>query len=617
MLPIAVDDPLRVGDVVHHPAFGFATLAEVDERGARLRWHGTAAAHPTYVSRHGLSTSYRKCRPGSLLARRAAEPDKVRRMAQEDPVAILGLLLVDLGDAQPLDHAHDWMRQVVGDQGMEGNGFDGWWNAILSLASVDGRFRLDEDRIGLSPGVHERDFTTPVAVPAALPPEPAATALSRGPRVDYDPDAIFASACKLAEALAALHARGDSLLHRRDASHDAEAGWQLAVDPEPQHPADSVHWAARRLVEELLGLEIPDIVPPQELVDALPGAVPSVPAELLGVLRRCLARDQALRPRNGLEWALQLAQAHASFDARRRLPRAAGAALCVGFDTHIGTLKALVGQANQDAFVVLGEPDMLCFAVADGISTSTAGSGDLASSLFVRTLRLQWTAHHENLRGAGPEEAFRFLCGALERANRVICEAASCLAHDDISRHVPMGTTAIVGLSVGDSVYLAALGDSRALLCGRHGVAPLAWDQNLNAMRLRQAAQGNAVPWDDHGYALVGYLGHFDETGEPSLPPPILVATRLLPGEWLVLASDGLSDHAAPEEAGVYAVIEATLARHGRRADPASAMAVARRLVLAANEGTGGDNITVLALTLSSKAAGNEENDPVQSESEN
>ncbi|MBM4393317.1 MAG: hypothetical protein FJ090_19525, partial [Deltaproteobacteria bacterium] len=52
------------------------------------------------------------------------------------------------------------------------------------------------------------------------------------------------------------------------------------------------------------------------------------------------------------------------------------------------------------------------------------------------------------------------------------------------------------------------------------------------------------------------------------------------------------------------------------RANPAGAMAVARRLVLAANEGTGGDNITVLALTLSSKAAGIEENDPVQSEPE-
>ncbi len=617
MFPIAVDDPLRVGDVVHHPAFGFATLAEVDERGARLRWEGTAAASPTYVSRHGLSTSYRRCRPGGLLARRAAEPEKVRRMAQEDPVAILGLLLVDLGDGQPLEHAHDWMRQVVGDQGMEGNGFDGWWNAILSLAGVDDRFLLDNERIALSPGVHERDFTTRAATLAAPAPEPAAAALSSGPRVDHDPVAIFGSACELAEALAALHARGDNLLHRRDASRRTEAGWQLGTDPEFQHPADSVLWAARRLAEDLLNLELPDIVPAHELVDALPGAVPSVPAELLGILRRCLARDRALRPRNGLEWALQLAQARATFDARLRLPLTPAAAMCAGFDTHIGTLKSLVGQANQDAFVLLGEPEHACFAVADGISTSTAGSGDLASSLFIRTLRLQWTAHQENLRGAGPDEAFRFLRGALERANRVICEAATRLAHGDINRHVPMGTTAVVGLSVGDRVYIAALGDSRALLCGRHGVAPLAWDQNLNAMRLRQAAQGNTVPWDDHGYALVGYLGHFDETGEPALPPPILVTTRLLPGEWLVLASDGLSDHAAAEEAGVYAIIESTLARHGRRADPGCAMAVARRLVLAANEGTGGDNITVLALTLSSKPAGNEANDPVQSETEN
>ncbi len=616
MLPIAPDDSLRVGDVVHHPAFGFATLEGIEEKGAKLRWEHAAKSSPMFVSRHILSTSYRRCRPGGLLSRRALEPARVRRLAQEDPVAVLGLLLADLGDPQSLGHAQDWMRQVVGDQGMEGNGFDGWWNAILSLAGVDERFVLSRDRIQLAAGVKSASFTVPASPTPLATPEPAATALAQAPASDHDAEDLWASALIIAQALAALHARGATVLRRRDAAVRTPSGWTLATDPIDGAPRDDVAWVAQRVVEEALGLALPDGLPAHELVDALAGAVPAYPAELLGVLRYALAKDPSLRPRNGLELAGRLALAHAAWSSRRSLPLSPRAVVCAGFDTHIGTLKSLVGQANQDAFLLLGEPDLAFFAVADGISTSTAGSGDLASSLAIRTLRLQWTAHQDTLRAASDDEVFRFLTNALDRANRVICEAASRLAQGDINRHVPMGTTIVVGLSFGDRVFLAALGDSRALLCGAHGIAPLTWDQNLNAMRLRHATLGNAAGWDEHGYALVGYLGHFDETGAPLLPPPIFRSTRLLPGEWLVLASDGLTDHAANEEAGVYGIIERVLARHGRRNDAHAAMSVARRLVLAANEGTGGDNVTVLALTLSGDGAGPETEAPVPSEDE-
>lgn len=613
MLPIAHDDALRVGDVVHHPAFGFATLADIDEKGAKLRWEHAAKSSPTFVSRHGLTTSYRRCRPGGLLARRALEPPRVRRLAQEDPVAVLGLLLADLGEAQPLEHAQDWMRQVVGDQGMEGNGFDGWWNAILALAGVDERFNLGSDRIALASGVDAAAFAVSAPPTPLTTPEPAVTALNEPPRAAHDVADLWSAMVDMAGALARLHARGATALRRHDAARREAGGWTLPVDPVDGAPRDDVAWACQRVVEELVGLPLPEALPAHELVDALAGAVPSVAPELLGVMRMALARDPALRPRNGVELSARLAVARAVWQERAALPTSPRALVCAGFDTHIGTLKSLVGQANQDAFLLLGEPDLAFFAVADGISTSTAGSGDLASSLAIRTLRLQWTAHQDTLRAAEEADVFRFLTNALDRANRVICEAATRLAHGDLNRHVPMGTTIVVGLCAGDRVFLAALGDSRALLCGQHGVAPLTWDQNLNAMRLRQATLGHHAGWDEHGYALVGYLGHFDEMGAPSLPPPIFVTTRLLPGEWLVVASDGLTDHAAAEEAAVYRIVQSILSRHGTRSDPHAAMAVARRLVLAANEGTGGDNVTVLALTLSADAAGPGAESPVPS----
>ncbi len=596
MDPVAASDPLRPGDVVHHPAFGFATVTEVDDRGAQLRWAGEGHASPTHVSRHVLHTSYRRCRPGGLLARHLADPEASRKLAADDPVAMLGLLLVDLGGPQPLADVEEWMLQLVGE-----HNFAGWWGAVTALAGIDDRFLLDDTHVVLAPGVTERDFAEPLPapeLPSPLPPAEPEPDVAPPERPPADARWLWASVLDLANTLAALHARGECLLHRREAATHTST-WSLQADTESGSLAEDVCWAARRFVEDALGVLLPDAVPSSELVDLAPAVLSHLPPELLGVLRYALARDPALRPRDGLAFAHTLAVARAVWTSREALPRRVQAELVAGFDTHIGTMKALAGQTNQDSFLLLGDPEHALVMVADGISTATAGSGDLASSLAARSLRLQWTGHQDALRGAPAEEVFRFLLAALDRANRVVAEAAIRLAGGDLSRHVPMGTTVVVGVTAGDVVRLAALGDSRAWLVGRHGVAPLLWDQNLNSVRLRQAAAGGPFPWDDRGYALVGYLGHFDELGEPRLGPVMTTSVRLLPGEWLVLASDGISDHAAAEEAGVYRIVEHLVAEHGAGADASTAMRLARRIVLSANDGSGGDNATVLTLTLS------------------
>ncbi len=591
---IAAVDSLRSGDVVHHPAFGFATITEVDDRGAQVRWARDPAAPTTNVSRHSLSTSYRRCRSDGVLARHLAEPESVRRLAADDPVAVLGLLLVDLGGGASAEDLREWAAQLMADEN-----FTGWWGAVLVLAAVDGRFVIDDERVRLAPSVTESDFTEPLAIaePAVIA-DVAAIPLAPAPRRQRDGAEIWDSAEALAAALAGLHARGQALLRQHGACHPTADGWSLRADPDGAAPSHDVAWACRRLVEDVLGIEIPVAVADHELVDLAPAAEPALPPELLGVLRYGLARDPTLRPPDGIALAHSLGIARAVWKLRASLPSLAHAELVAGFDTHIGTFKSLASQTNQDSFLLLGDPEHALVMVADGISTATAGSGDLASSLTARTMRLQWTGHHEKLRRATAADAHRFLTNALDRANRVVAEAAVRMAGGDLSRHVPMGTTVVAGVTVGDTVHIAALGDSRAYVVGRHGVAPFLWDQNLNAIRLRQAAASATIAWDERGYALVGYLGHFDELGDPLLAPLILRSIRLLPGEWLILASDGLSDHAAEEEAGVYKILERVCAEEGDPGDARAAMRLARRLCLAANDGTGGDNVTVLALTL-------------------
>ena len=244
-------------------------------------------------------------------------------------------------------------------------------------------------------------------------------------------------------------------------------------------------------------------------------------------------------------------------------------------------------EHNEDAFVVAdlsrGDPlsfDHLrteragnrgaLFMVADGMGGAAAGeiASEMAFEVVLQQLRRRWsdakTVEHVTFVGT--------LKAATEVANATIHHYAA--DHPELRG---MGTTATIACLLGDTLYLAQVGDSRAYLV-RDGVAiQLTKDQSL-MQKLIEAGEITVeeAEMSDRRNIILQALGP-----EPHVKID-LTHQRVRRDDVLVLCSDGLSGLVKPEQIA-QAVTE--------EANPELA---AERLVDLANASGGPDNITVV-----------------------
>jgi serine/threonine protein phosphatase PrpC len=244
-------------------------------------------------------------------------------------------------------------------------------------------------------------------------------------------------------------------------------------------------------------------------------------------------------------------------------------------------------EHNEDAFVVAdlttdnatlqpevrshvsGERGSL-FMVADGMGGAAAGeiASAMAVDIVLEELRSRW----QNAPTAEPEAFALALREATDTANTRIHQFAQ--AHPE---HRGMGTTATIAGLLGDTLYLAQVGDSRAYLI-RDGVArQITKDQSL-MQKLVEA--GEITPEEaersDRRNIILQALG-------PEARIRIdLTHQTIRRGDTLVLCSDGLSGVVKPEE--IAAVVR----------EETDLVAVCKRLIDMANESGGPDNITVV-----------------------
>lgn len=260
--------------------------------------------------------------------------------------------------------------------------------------------------------------------------------------------------------------------------------------------------------------------------------------------------------------------------------------------THAG----MVGKQNEDRFSVtayqLGESNSLpaLFAVvADGIGGHRAG--EVAAEIAVNTI-----SHVIALSdGSQPLETLQ---QAIQIASQEIARQART------EERLGMGTTCACALILDDRLYTASVGDSRIYLLRNHVLQRLTtdhtWIQEAIEKGILDAQSARRHP---NYHVIRRYLGSAQppqadlrlrlKQDESDTQARANQGARLLPGDLLLLCTDGLTDEVQETE------IERILDQAAGKGDtPVKLESAADRLIELACRRGGRDNITLILLAM-------------------
>jgi protein phosphatase len=245
--------------------------------------------------------------------------------------------------------------------------------------------------------------------------------------------------------------------------------------------------------------------------------------------------------------------------------------------SHIG----LVRERNEDSFVTL---EFALFAanqlvpvgvyiIADGMGGHQ--KGDAASSLAARVAANRMVQDVVTPFLASEEPSSQqlpineALAKAVEAANAAVCQQLP-----------EAGTTLLIAVTLGHQVYLANVGDSRAYIFDQGALRQITQDHSLVA---RLVELGHSTPDQALRHAHRGVL--YRAIGQTELAEVDTYLQQLPAGGTLLLCTDGLWDK-VPDKQIADILSQAT--------SPQQAL---DRLVAAANQSGGDDNITAILVT--------------------
>jgi protein phosphatase len=270
------------------------------------------------------------------------------------------------------------------------------------------------------------------------------------------------------------------------------------------------------------------------------------------------------------------------------------------------TTTGMVRTGNEDAFALLhacesrqddlGESALVL--LADGMGGYEAG--EVAAALAIQTLRqflvaqkplaaLAGASHFptdalttaSRPQGHAPapldvEQCVQFLREGLREANRQVYSAARAPG----TRRRGMGCTAEAVYVNGRYVVVGHVGDSRTYHLHEGRLIQITRDQTL-VNRLVELGTLSEAEAENHPRRneLQQAVG-----GQPDIEPG-LYSSRLSPGDWVIVCSDGLTNHVSAQDL-----------KHMLLSEAVSAEMAARRLVNLANIEGAADNATVVVI---------------------
>lgn len=226
---------------------------------------------------------------------------------------------------------------------------------------------------------------------------------------------------------------------------------------------------------------------------------------------------------------------------------------------------------NQDSIRVVtlpGREDTALGIVADGMGGHK--SGELASAEATRVI-------YEYIVGAGlldPEEAEACLLEAILAANRAIHHVGNASPETE-----GMGCTVVVALVIGESYWIASVGDSRAYLVREGTLRQLTQDHTWVHARIQE---GLLTPDEATSHMLRHVLDRALGP-EPEVEVDVWPASQFQEGDVLVLCSDGLYN--VLEE---HIIVQEVAGQDGQQA--------AEQLIRCALEAPTNDNASVVVI---------------------
>ena len=337
-----------------------------------------------------------------------------------------------------------------------------------------------------------------------------------------------------------------------------------------------------------------------------------LPPELVSVIYKAISPNPLRRQADMMELQRELDWALQSAELREQISPVP-LSLEAGHEIHIGLLKGQYNPINQDDLFLgyQSDSDIGLFVVTDGVSICEHGSGDLASGLVREEAAQCWRTICRSTQLGDEEETLSELnLNALDgqasnygKTLKSLINGANHRIGEYINKRIPvfhgppegiMAATIVAAAVTRGVAVLTSVGDSRIYLIRDGHISSLMYDEDLYTHLLQAQQTPSQAQQSPSAAALVHCVGEFSKDADQRLVAtpisPQLRELKILPGDQLVLCSDGIPDYAGVDEEdaedNILRCVESALTVHH----------AAFELITLANKGGGGDNLSCIVL---------------------